>query len=167
VRGASPRAGTGLRGLRCRSSRVPAWVTWSQHRSALRAWAAPRWDAWAAAGVGKAELVGVGRGNVAAGRFSHARRCPGTMGGSGWPGKPRCSSRLAGLRARRGHTACAPSPTCCWRGGKSRQRLLASCPPGNISGSEEELCPGGWPLRKVFGTFPVRDGRVLAPRAWR
>lgn len=78
----------------------------------------------------------VGMGDPAAGHFSRVRRCPGVVGRGGWPSKPRCSSQLPGARA--GCPACVPSATCFWP-------QTASCIllPGNISGSEEEICPGG------------------------
>lgn len=115
MRGVSPTAKTAMRRLCLWSEWVPVWVTLSQHRNALRAWRVQSWETREAGSVGKAGLVGMGRGDPAAGHFSYVRKCLGVMGGEWVAGQ--APLLILGFRAagRAGCTALVPSATCFWQ----------------------------------------------------
>lgn len=76
-------------------------------------------------------------------------------GSGGLSGKPRCSSPAR-------PAACVPSATCFWRGKSSRYSHLAARQYFRVRG---RALPRGWPLCKVIGACPVRDGHVLSSQS--
>lgn len=135
------------------------WVTLSQHRSALGACTVQSWETWEAGSVGKAGLVGMGRGDPAAEHFYHVRRCPGVMGGGGCLGKPCCSSRLPGPRAGQGrvHSLCPIGhmllALVSGQRGKNHKQLLASCRPAIFQDRRKSSARGDGHYVKWLGLF--------------
>lgn len=77
--------------------------------------------------------MGMGRGNAAAGHFFHIRGCPEVLGAAG------CQANRAA------HPLPGPLPVSHRPRASGEERAADThiLQPGSISGSEEELCPGG------------------------